>query len=346
MTHIQNIITKTSEYLEIPATVGHEGPFMEYLAKDFRELGLNIYASERHLIVQGSEGTKSIITAHIDRHGLIGISPTEFAYAAQYVKEINYGEDNRLAAQEIINISNRFDGEKVVAYDSETGKIIGHGEIDFCERCSAGGDAIFRIKGLGDVPPNTPIAYARDGEHIDGHYKGQIDNTLSLGVIYELYKNGYQGTTIFACEEEIGKSWIHIAQALEDENVETRNLLVLDSSPFKVDSVPMENGHLILRNRDMSAEFNPELVSKLKQQCESLGIPYTVKDEYLLAEGKEIHQIGSTELGRLIKHTHGKYSGATIQVPTFMYHTSYETTTEKAIDNYYYFLKHILIDQA
>jgi putative aminopeptidase FrvX len=162
-------------------------------------------------------------------------------------------------------------------------------------------------------------------------------------VIYALYKNGYQGTTLFSCEEEIGKSWVHLAAHLKASRMENKALLVIDTSPF-TDAAPIDQGMIVLRNRDMSAKFNPALVGALKTRCSVLEIPYQVKDEVLLAKGKSVSQLGSTELGRLIQNTKKKWSGATVQVPTMMYHTSNETTSRAAIRNYYRFLKNILID--
>jgi hypothetical protein len=49
-------------------------------------------------------------------------------------------------------------------------------------------------------------------------------------------------------------------------------------------------------------------------------------------------------LGRLIQGTKRKWSGATIQIPTLMYHTSNETTSLQAIDSFYTFLSNILMD--
>lgn len=100
---------------------------------------------------------------------------------------------------------------------------------------------------------------------------------------------------------------------------------------------------VILRNRDKSAAFNPTLVKKIKQRCETLGLAYQVKDEYFLAQGLEIKDLGSTELGRLVQNSDGTFSGATVQIPTLEYHTSYETTTKGCIESYYSLLQNILI---
>ena len=45
-------------------------------------------------------------------HGLISIGDDEYVYAAQYMKEIKYGQNNRLARQQLEGIAKRFEGEK------------------------------------------------------------------------------------------------------------------------------------------------------------------------------------------------------------------------------------------
>ena len=64
----------------------------------------------------------------------------------------------------------------------------------------------------------------------------------------------------------------------------------------------------------------------------------------MLGSGKTVAQLGSTELGRLVEGTEGKWNGATVQIPTLMYHTSNETTTSQAIENYFLFLRSILVE--
>ena len=70
----------------------------------------------------------------------------------------------------------------------------------------------------------------------------------------------------------------------------------------------------------------------------------SIPREALLAKGKEIRQLGSTELGKLIAETGGRWSGATIQIPTVLYHTSNETTSRACIRNYYDLLANVLIE--
>ena len=71
------IINKTLEYLRVPAVVGHEQLFMDYLEKDFKALNLTTDKYNRLLAVHGTEPFSAILCAHIDRHGLISLGSEE-----------------------------------------------------------------------------------------------------------------------------------------------------------------------------------------------------------------------------------------------------------------------------
>ena len=333
---------KTIEYLSVPSVVGHEWSFLCYLEKDFEKLGLNVTLHDGAIEVCGDSSNASIVTAHADRHGLISLGKGEYAYAAQYVKEIKYGENDQPSVKALQSISKRFMDELVFAYDPQDGERLGAGSIETCLPCMANGDSVFWVHGLDHQPVDTPVAYARTASMEGQYLKGQIDNAISLAVIYVLFQNGYQGTALITTEEEIGYSWKHIANWLEHKNIETRTLLALDTSPFK-DSDPVKNGQVIFRSRDKSDMFNEELVSNLTTRCEELGYSYQVKDKHLLAAGCSIEDLGSTEMGRLILNTDGRWSGATVQIPTLEYHTSYETTSRACIQSYYGFLHNCLV---
>ena len=149
---------------------------------------------------------------------------------------------------------------------------------------------------------------------------------------------------IIACqiEEEIGKSWIHITGWLKKKRIETQEMIIIDTSPYR-EAAPVEGNVIVLRNRDKSAEFNNILVQKIKQRCTDLLLPFQMKDEYFLSQGLETKDLGSTELGRIVENTNNKWSGATVQIPTIEYHTSYETTSRGCIESYYALLHNILV---
>ncbi len=338
----ETVSLKTVEYLSVPSVVGHEGHFFKYLKHDFEKLGLSVKEHQGILEISGSAPKSKIISAHVDRHGLISVGAGKYAYAAQYVKEEKYNEENNPTKKTLEAISDRFEGELVFAYDTQSGDRLGEGTIEDCEPCMANGDSIFHVRGMKDMPKNTPIGYARLAESDGEFLKGQIDNVVSLGVIYVLFQNGFQGTALLSAEEEIGKSWIHIQNWLESEQVETKELIIIDTSPYR-ETAPVERNMIVLRNRDKSAEFNKDLMHKIKSRCDALGMNYQIKDEYFLSQGLEIKDLGSTELGRLVQNAQGRWSGATVQIPTTEYHTSYETTSKGCIESFYALLQDILI---
>lgn len=339
----ETVALKTVEYLTIPSVVGHEQPFIDYLVKDFKRLGLKVKRIEGGIAVLGDRPESNIVTAHIDRHGLISLGKGRYAYAAQHIKREKYNEDSLSTANMLHAISKCFDNEFVFAYCSNTGEKLGGGVIIDCENAfSEGDEAIFHIRGMEDMEPDTPIAYARGTVSTTTELKGQIDNVLSLGVIYTLFQNGYQGTALLCTEEEIGKSWIHLANWLDENKDGEQNLIVLDTSPYR-ENEPVENGWVVLRNRDKSAPFNAELVQKIKSRANELCLTYQIKDEYFYSLGLKTSDLGSTELGRLAMETEGRLNGATIQIPTNEYHTSYETTSKACIESFYALLHDLLI---
>src|SRR5688572_11984824 len=113
---IETVIAKTMEYLSIPSVVGHEQFFINYLKKDFESLGALTVKHSGILEVYGNKPQDAVVCAHIDRHGLISLGKGEYAYAAQYIKEIKYGEANRSSRKELENLGKRFAGESVFAY--------------------------------------------------------------------------------------------------------------------------------------------------------------------------------------------------------------------------------------
>ncbi|MEM9468845.1 MAG: hypothetical protein AAF988_01650 [Pseudomonadota bacterium] len=339
----ETVARKTVEYLNVPAVVGHERPFIDYLLEDFKNLGLKVKRINGGLAVFGDNPPSNIITAHIDRHGLISLGEGQYAYAAQHIKKEKYGEDSPSTLNMLHAINERFDNEFVFAYDSNRGDKLGGGVIIDCDdHFESGDEAIFHVRGMVDMEPNIPIAYARGSVSTSTEICGQIDNVVSLGIIYTLYQNGYQGTALLCAEEEIGKSWIHIANWLDENAPDTQNLLVLDTSPYR-ETTPVDNGWVVLRNRDKSAVFNLKLVEAVKERADELNVRYQVKDEYFMSLGLDITDLGSTELGRLALETEGRLNGATIQIPTTEYHTSYETTSRVCIESYYALLHDLLI---
>lgn len=338
------VVTKTIEYLAVPSVVGHEKHFIKFLKNDFEKLGLEVKEHDGVLEVSGHEPCSTIISAHVDRHGLISMGHGHYGYAADYIKENKYDAEETPTQKMLEAIGERFNGETMMAYDPKTGEKLGEGIISSAEPDMIEGNCIFNVEGIKDLPENIPMAYARTAVSDGTYLKGQIDNVVSLGIIYALFQNGFQGTALLTCEEEIGKSWIHITDWLTLHHIETQELIIIDTSPYR-ESAPVEAGCVVLRNRDKSAAFNPILTAKIKQRCVDQLIPFQFKDEYLTALGAEESGLGSTELGRIIQNSKGRWAGTTIQIPTTEYHTSYETTSRDCIERYYSLLQNILVNE-
>jgi len=339
----ETVVLKTIEYLKIPSVVGHEEFFLDYLKEDFSKLGLKVELKNGLLEISGDNPTQNIVTAHTDRHGLISIGNDRYAYAAQLIKEQKYGEVSSMTSQTLNAIQERFIGEDVLAYCPKTGHILETGTIMAAETDAKTGQSYFTINDMSIDNPDIPVGYARNAERRGDLLRGQIDNVLSLGIIYVLFQNGFSGTALLTAEEEIGKSWTYMKKWFEDNNLETKKLIVLDTSPYR-EKTPIQNNTIVLRNRDKSGVFNAQLLQQIKQRCADLSLSYQVKDEYFLSLGLSTKDLGSTELGRLVLETEGKWNGATIQIPTTEYHTSYETTSKGCIESYYRLLSNLLIE--
>ena len=120
---------------------------------------------------------------------------------------------------------------------------------------------------------------------------------------------------------------------------------VLDTTPSEFDLV--NQGVIFFRNKDKFAHFNKRTLGMLKHAAEHLDIPYLLKDEFverqMRANPKTAPEhVGKTELGRLVRMSGKKCIGAPIQIPTLEYHTNHETTSLKALENYYDLLKRVL----
>ncbi len=343
---LQNIISKTSEYLNVPAVVRFEHPFMNYLADDFNTSGYDVKKQDRLLVVR-KKGLRSpkIVTAHIDRHGMVVNEQGKPEYAAFNAKK-HYGDENKSSEAIFKKSGQRFIDEAVYAYDLQ-GRKIADGIVKKFSYDFDAKDLIFEVDGFGRLPTGSPIAYVSPLVREAGNLSSQIDNAVSVAVAYQLVQDCFDGTLLFAAEEEIGRSWQHIVNYLQSKCTASKEIIALDTTPYN-DSGAISEGLIVLRNRDENGEFNTGLVEKLRTACDAQGIKYEMKDEVIeaqnaqLPEGSKPKKLGKTELGRIVQYTDGRFNGATVQLPTEYYHTNHETTSELALNNYYETLKKLL----
>jgi putative aminopeptidase FrvX len=343
MTALELILKKTTEYLKIPSVVGYETFFLDYLEKDFRRLNLKTQRYKGLLLIEGSNPTSNIVSVHIDRHGLVANGIGELEYAAYQVKADKYGVDSEIKKKMWEKIASRFNGENVYAYNPITGSKIGEGTIASGYLCPVRENFIFRVKNLESLKKNTPVSFSVSCVANLKSVVGQLDNVLSVGLTYGLYKFGFQGSLLLTTEEEIGKSWEHVLDYFNEDKIETQKLFVFDTSPFD-SSDNIDLNAVILRKRDNNSAFDKSLTNLILKKCEKLKIPFLLKDEYILNHSKKGDNInlGSTELGRIILESKQKINGTTVQIPTFGYHSNKETANFHAIENVFKLLNSVL----
>ena len=343
---LQNIVSKTAEYLNVPGVVRFEHPFMDHLADDFNTYSYEIEKQDRLLVVR-KKGLRSpkVVTAHIDRHGIVINEEGKPEYAAFNAKK-HYGDKIESSEAIFKKSGQRFIDEVVYAYD-KSGRKIDEGRVKGFSYNFDTKDLVFDIDGFGKLPAGTPVAYVSSLIKENGNLSSQIDNAISIAVAYQLVKDGFDGTLIFVTEEEIGRSWLHIVNYLQSQNIISKEIITLDTTQYD-DARAISKGLVIFRNRDENGKFNQDLVQKLRTSCDYHGIKYKMKDEVIeaqnaqLPKGAKPKKLGKTELGRIIQHTKGKFNGATVQLPTINYHSNHETTSELALSNYYDALKRLL----
>jgi len=323
------------QLIRTPSVVGAEHPFFMRVKRELEEINVNVEYYDGVLVAKGNKPESGYISGHADRHGLICTGHNEFQYAAFIAKNQADLRGNSNSEKLLKNLEMRFKDQKVQAYEPWSGSYLGIGTIKDAFLCSRRNNVIFKIDGFDHLFPGTAIAFM-DTLKIsdDGLVSAQLDNVISIAVIIYLYQLGYQGTAFFTASEEAGKSWRFLLEYFRRFDINTNELLVLDTSPYSsVEDIT--NLDIILRNKDENAYFRSPLEAKIKKIVIENNINYHFKDAYLeniMASTNTKGSLGVTELGRIIDATKGEIQGTTLQIPTIGYHTVEETTTKKAID--------------
>lgn len=104
-----------------PSVVGAEHSFFRVLQRALEERGADVKWYEGVLVAQGKRPHSLMLSAHIDRHGLICTGPNEFQYAAF----VSGGRSDLLGnsvSEELMQlIVDRMGDEKVFAYEPWSG---------------------------------------------------------------------------------------------------------------------------------------------------------------------------------------------------------------------------------
>ena len=333
---INDGIAELGEFLEIlqflirePSVVGSEDSFFRVLRRELEEVGAQVQHYYGVLVAQGSRPHDLMLSAHIDRHGLLCTGPNEFQYAAFMAG--NRGElmGDSVSEQMLNTIENRFQGQRVQAHLPYTGTYLGQGTITNSYICPERRNLIFEVEGLEQLQPGTPIAFLDRLQFSDGYISAQLDNVISAAILVFLFRCGFQGTALFSAQEESGRSWRYVLEWFQRQQLTTRRLVALDTSPYH-DREAADAQQVTLRRKDASADFAEGITQDLATRCQRLNITYGYKDDYILEQNQirnKSYSFGRTEMGRLIAATGGAISGTTLQIPTTDYHTPNETAS-------------------
>ena len=316
-----------------PSVVGAEDSFFRVLRRELEELDISVERHSGCLVARGSEPESVILSAHIDRHGLVCTGPNEFQYAACIAGNRGELTGDSVSEQMVATIADRFTGQRVQAHLPYTGTYVGQGMISSGYLCPKRNNLIFELVGLDYLEPGTPVAFMDRLTLTDSHVSAQLDNVVSVALIIYLYRIGFKGTALFTAQEEAGRSWRYALAWFQREAISTSRLLVLDTSPYPSREAASEQD-VVLRKKDATAVFDPRFTAEIESRCDTLGISHTFKDEWIerqnLLRGKT-SSLGRTELGRLVAASGGQINGTTLQIPTTGYHTASETASLASI---------------
>ncbi len=332
-----SLINLLAQLIRNPSVVGAEHSFFRVLQRELEERGATVAWYEGLLVAQGAQPESLMLSAHIDRHGLICTGPNEFQYAAFVAGSRSDLLGNSVGEQLMQKVVTRFPNQRVYAYEPWSGAYRGQGSISNAYVCPNRSNLIFEVEGLEHLVAGTPVAFTDSLKITDEALVGQLDNVLSAAILVYLFEQGFQGTAFFTAQEEAGKSWRYLLEWFRRFGGSTNQLLVVDTSPFP-DFPAAQEQQLVLRHKDANHLFNRALTDKLQAVCDQQGYSYVFKDEYVeannrekQARGEEPASIGSTEMGRIIAASKGLVDGSTLQIPSSSYHTLSESAPHSSV---------------
>ncbi|MGJ8634634.1 MAG: peptidase M42 [Luteolibacter sp.] len=316
-----------------PSVVGAEDSFFRVLRRELEELDISVERHSGILIARGNKPDSIMLSAHVDRNGLVCTGPNEFQYAAFIAGNRSELTGDSISEQMVDTIADRFTDQRVQAHLPYIGTYIGQGTISSGYLCPKRLNLIFELDGLDYLEPGTPISFVDRLSVTSTHISAQLDNVLSVALIIYMFRNGFQGTALFTAQEEAGRSWRFAMEWLQREAISTSRLLVLDTSPYPSTEAAAAQD-LVLRKKDASGSFDQDFTEEIASRCDALEISHTYKDEWIEQQnelGEKKFSLGRTELGRLVAASEGQINGTTLQIPTTGYHTAEETASLKSI---------------
>lgn len=316
-----------------PSVVGNEQAFFRVLRRELEEIGVRVESFHGVLVAQGNRPDELYLSAHIDRHGLLCTGPNEFQYAAFIAGNQGENMGDSVSSYMPGQIEHRFQGQRVQAHLPYTGTYLGQGKITRSYVCPQRNNLIFEVDGLEFLQPGTPVSFL-DRLKIDrGLLSCQLDNVVGAALIIYLFRKGFQGTGLFTAQEECGRSWRYALSWFQRQQITTQRLVVLDTSPYGTRE-EADRQLITLRKKDANCAFSESMTQELAERCQSLGLSYGYKDEYIEEQNRtraRPYPLGRTELGRVASATGGSINGSTLQIPTTDYHTAIETASLASI---------------
>lgn len=336
---MQIILDKLKEYLDVPAVTKFSEPFLKHLYHDFSKFeDYETILSNGLLVVRKKGGNRNkIFSVHIDRLGLVQNENGQVEHSNFWGKrKYNIPIETRIEIFDKMAYS--FKDEIFVPYNLVHGELRTYPEVrvKYVKTDFVNYQMNFIFNNHDYFKDQKDVAFMlKNNFFFDGYFiGGQIDNAINAAILYRLVKDGFDGVLLFTCSEEIGLSWKHINDYLEDSQTQNPKLIVLDTTPYP-NSTYFKSGKIVLRRGDSHAKFDEEFFTKLRGLIRQEKMSYAVKV-----------MKGRTELGRLVKHTDGKYNGATLQIPTTNYHSNNEMTNLKCLKNFYKFLRLVSEDDS
>mgnify|MGYP006284243399 FL=1 len=374
--NIDEVLEICQEFLNVPSVVGGEKPLLNYLKKKAQKLGYNVDLNENflHIKPNNNSSPKIIFSVHIDRQGFM-LNNGRVEYASHYLKkeqgipsqkekiepeekkiykkleeleevEVSLEKNSIRFNSEKLGIKNlkferkynadflekmasRYTGEEIISYNGD-GKRKDKFKILRYDLEPENGEIYFELdKKLGKK--DNIFMLNPELKNRDNKFWGQIDNAISVaGIFYLMENKSMNQEVIFTIREEIGQSYKSILDFYEKKENGGETLIVLDTSPYH-SFKDKEDGFLVLRHGDERSGFDEDLIREIRKILDNGGVPYNFKPSHM----------GKTELGKVSKETGGKINGATIQLPSLNYHTSYETSTFESLKNYIKVIAHL-----
>ena len=323
----KEILEICDDFLEIPSVILYEKPFFDYLERKISLLGYNTERCGNEYLVVKGKNPKKIFSAHVDRHGVVRGENGTFEYAGfKFRRDMNL-KFNREDMEFYQSAAQRHTREKIFSYDNISGEIL---DTYTTQRFNLDHKKKYVSYDLDKKPKENEIIFGFESsiKIKEDKFYGQIDNAISVAVLLYLLKTtNFQDNIIFTTKEEIGLSWKNVLDYMDKDNSNLK-IITLDTTPYE-NFNNKEKGFLVLRKGDENGKFDLQIVEELEKILTENKIPIEYKNS----------AIGMTELGRISSESKGKYNGATLQIPTLNYHTTYETGTIESLQNYYLAIK-------